>query len=167
MVACLSAVSLPASSCKGERRAELEREIAELAAHLHAGAAALIERLAEIDELGDFAAEGFVSTAHWLSWRCGFSLPASREKVRVARALRALPALREAFGKGALSFAKVRAATRIATPDNEDMVLEWARDGTASQLERIVRLYRRQGQDAAESQHARRELKEWPSSNTL
>ncbi len=161
MVACLSAVSQTAPPSETERRAMLEREIAELAGHLHAGTAALIELLAEIDELGDFAAEGFVSTAHWLSWRCGFSLSASREKVRVARALRALPALREAFGKGALSFAKVRAVTRIATPDNEDMVLEWARDGTASHLERIVRLYRRQGQDAAESQHARRELKEW------
>ena len=96
MVACLSAVPPPASSCEGERRAELEREIAELAGHLHAGTAALIERLAEIDALGDFAVEGFVSTAHWLSWRCGFSLPASREKVRVARALGQLPGLRQA-----------------------------------------------------------------------
>ena len=161
MVACLSEMPLPDLQTEPDRRVCLEREIAELAGHIHAGTAALIERLAEIDELGDFAAEGFVSTAHWLSWRCGFSLPASREKVRVARALRELPGLREAFGRGAVSFAKVRALTRIATPENEDMLLEWAQDGTASQLERIVRLYRQQGSDAAESQHARRELREW------
>jgi hypothetical protein len=37
-----------------------------------------------------------VSTAHWISWRCACSLRTAREYVRVARALRDLPRIREA-----------------------------------------------------------------------
>jgi hypothetical protein len=49
---------------------------------------------------------------------------AAREKVRVARALGALPKSDEAFAAGRLSYSKVRAITRIATPANEERVLE-------------------------------------------
>ena len=44
----------------------------------------------------------------------------SREKVRVAHALKDLPAMSKAFSFGELSYAKVRALTRVANRDNED-----------------------------------------------
>jgi hypothetical protein len=43
----------------------------------------------------------------------------AREHVRVARALRSLPTIRSQFGAGRLSYAKVRALTRIATPGTD------------------------------------------------
>jgi uncharacterized protein DUF222 len=105
---------------------------------------------------------GFRSCAHWLSWRTGIALGAAREKLRVARALVQLPRLSEAMGRGELSFAKVRALTRVATPDREEQLLELARHSTASQLERIVRAWRRvdrlEEQEHERKHHVNREL---------
>ena len=44
---------------------------------------------------------------------------AARERVRVAHALGTLPRLAEALARGELSYAKVRALTRVATPETE------------------------------------------------
>src|SRR5690606_24117654 len=113
-----------------------------LAAHLHAATYRLLVCLREFDSRNGWNC-GFRSCAHWLSWRTGIALGAAREKVRVARALGELPLLSEAMQHGELSFAKVRAATRVATPENEARLLELARHTTASQLERVVRAWRR------------------------
>src|SRR5579864_3102785 len=70
------------------------------------------ERLACIrrfDELGGWAEQGARSCAHWLSWRIGLSPGAAREQVRVTHALAALPLIDAAFGRGELSYSKVRA----------------------------------------------------------
>ena len=47
------------------------------------------------------------------------------------------------MAQGELSFAKVRALTRVATPESEGDLLELARCSTAAQLERTVRAWRR------------------------
>ena len=73
----------------------------------------------------------------------GLSLGTARQYVRIAKALPELPLVSEAFGRGEVSYSKVRAITRIATPDNEDQWLGIARCGTASQVEKLVRLTRR------------------------
>jgi hypothetical protein len=125
---------------------ELDRlgeEIATLAAHLHAATYQLLVLLAEFDERGGWGGGGFRSCAHWLSWRTGIAAGAAREKVRTARALRTLPRVGAAMRAGELSFAKVRAITRVATPDNEADLLEVARCGTAAHIERIVSAWRR------------------------
>ena len=89
-------------------------------------------------------------------------LGAARERVRVARALGTLPALAEALARGELSYAKVRALTRIATPETEARLLAVGRAGTAAHVESLVRGWRRfDGQaDAREAtrQHAGRAL---------
>jgi hypothetical protein len=63
--------------------------------------------------------------------------------VRVARALGALPRLAGALGRGELSYSKVRALTRVATPETEERLLAVGRAGTACHVERIVRGWRR------------------------
>jgi len=68
---------------------------------------------------------------------------AARERVRVARSLATLPMLAQALGRGELSYAKVRALTRVATPETEEQLLGVGRAGTASHVERIVRGWRR------------------------
>src|SRR5215470_16406249 len=85
---------------------ELERlgdEIAELAAHLDAATARLLDLIREFDARGGWG-NGFASCAHWLAWRVGLALGAAREHVRVARALGSLPGLREALARGELSY---------------------------------------------------------------
>jgi hypothetical protein len=122
---------------------ELERELATLAAHLYAGTCRWLELVGELDRRGSWAGDGPGSCAAWVAWRCGLTPRAAREHVRVARALRVLPATRAAFAQGELSYAKVRALTRVATAESEEELLELAGVLTAAQLERTVRAYRR------------------------
>ena len=86
---------------------------------------------------------GFRSCAAWLSWRVGLDLGAARERVRVAPALGTLPLLARALATAELSYAKVRALTRVATPETEELLLKVGRAGTAAHVERIVRGWRR------------------------
>ena len=146
------------------RIAELDRlgdEIAELSAHLEAATARLLALIREFDARGGWNT-GFRSCAAWLSWRVGLEPGAARERVRVARALGTLPALAEALARGELSYAKVRAITRVATPETEARLLAVGRAGTAVHVERIVRGWRRVDRQAeareATRQHAGRAL---------
>jgi hypothetical protein len=82
---------------------------------------------------------GFSSTAEWLAWRIGIRAGAARERLRTALALDDLPRISEAMERGALSFTKVRALTRVATADNEAELLSYAQAGSAANLERLVR----------------------------
>src|SRR5262249_24618492 len=85
---------------------------------------------------------GFTSCAAWLTWRVGLDPGAARERVRVARALGSLPRLSQALARGELSYSKVRALTRVATPETEERLLAVGRAGTAEHVERIVRGWR-------------------------
>lgn len=116
----------------------IERDLATVSAHIDAAEhrrLSLIRELIELDvSLGDH-----LSVAQWLSWRIGLSPGAARERVRVAMALGTLPRIDEALKNGELSYSKIRAMTRVATPDNEQALLQQARMATASQLEKICR----------------------------
>ena len=80
---------------------------------------------------------------------------AAREHVRVARALATLPALAEALASGELSYAKVRALTRVATAETETRLLAVGRAGTAVHVERIVRGWRQVDRQAEARETAR------------
>src|SRR5688572_17116990 len=157
--ACASTGSAAERSLAPAAPDDLERlgeEIAELATELHTATYRLLVRLREFDAREGW--NGFLSCAHWLSWRTGIDLGAGREKVRVARALAQLPLLSGAMERGEVSYSKVRALTRIATPANESQLLEFARSGTAWQVERVVRVWRRTDRLAeAEAESARHE----------
>ena len=117
-------------------------EIAELSAHLEAATARLLDLIREFDARGGWNS-GFSSCAAWLSWRVGLDPGAARERVRVARALATLPRLAQALARGELSYAKVRALTRVATAETEERLLAVGRAGTACHVERIIRGWRR------------------------
>ena len=137
--------SLPILVPTHPRVAELEQlgdEIAELAAHLSAATARLLALIREFDAKKGWNT-GFRSCADWLSWRIGLDLSAAREHVRVARALAGLPMLADAFGRGELSYSKVRALTRVAIPETEARLLAIGRAGATFHVERIVRSWRR------------------------
>src|SRR6266536_5312228 len=88
--------------------------IAYLSAHLDAATARLLDLIREFDARGGWS-NGFRSCAAWLTWRVGLDAGAARERVRVARALEALPLLAQALARGELSYSKIRALTRVAT----------------------------------------------------
>ena len=121
---------------------DLGLEIAELSARLDAATHRLLTCIRQFDEQSGWGEQGAVSCAHWLSWRIGLDLATAREKVRVARALGTLPAIDGALASGKLSYAKVRALSRVATPDNEATLLEMALYATGAQLERLCRSFR-------------------------
>ena len=98
--------------------------------------------VAELDDRGLWGRPGLRSAAHWLSWRLGMTLGAARERVRVGHALRQLPTIATAFSEGQLSYCKVRALTRVATPETESELLEIGLGATGAQCERVVRAWR-------------------------
>jgi hypothetical protein len=151
-----------------EALAELDRlgdEIAELAVHLSAATARLLDLIREFDARDGWN-HGFRSCAAWLTWRVGFSSITAREHVRVARALGSLPLLAEALAQGELSYSKVRELTRVAQPETEAQLLAVGRAGTAEHVERVVRAWRRMDSKAeareAAQQHASRSLQVYP-----
>jgi len=140
---------------------QIESEITELAAHIHAATFRLLELIREFDEREGWYGPGLKSCAHWLNYKCGIGLGAAREKVRVAHALKKLPKISEAFRRGTISFSKARAMTRVATPESEEYLLMIARHGTASHVEKLVRLYRKVERiEALEAENQRHELRE-------
>ena len=134
---------------------QLGDEIAVLSAHLDAATAHLLDLIREFDARQGWG-NGFASCAAWLSWRVGLDLGAARERIRVARALETLPRLAAALARGELSYAKVRALTRVATPESEERLLAVGRAGTAEHVEHIVRRWRRVDRKAEVAEDRRR-----------
>lgn len=117
-------------------------EIATLAARIDAATYELLVLIRRFDEEEGWNC-GFLTCAHWLTWRIGLAPSAARERVRVARALGELPLMSGAMKRGELSYSKVRALTRVARPDTEKELVELARAGTAAHIEQVVRAWRR------------------------
>jgi len=130
-------------------------ELAELAAHIEVAMARFLDKLGEFDALGGWG-NGFKSCAEWLSWRVGLDLSAAYERVRVARALPGLPLIRAAFARAEVSYSKVRAMTRVATPQTEERLLKFARHSTASHVERLSQAWRRVDRNAENRDAAQR-----------
>lgn len=118
---------------------QLADRLCTLAGRIAAATAEFLRLLGEFDERQGWAGPGLRSCAHWLSWRCGISLRTARDHVRVARRLRPLPVTTRTFAEGRLSYSKVRAICRVATPATEGQLVETSLCATASQVERMTR----------------------------
>ena len=129
----------PDLDCLGDR-------IAELSARIDAATYELLCYLHQFNQ--QYGWEGFRSCAHWLNWRTGLDLGAAREKLRVAAALAELPHIAAAMACGRLSYSKVRALSRVASPATEARLLAVACGATAAQVERLVRGWRQADQAA-------------------
>ena len=136
----------------------LEAQICELAGHLAAATCRFLVLLGDFDARRGWASWEMTSCAAWLSWKCQISSGTAREHVRVARALRDLPVIRREFGAGRLSYAKVRALTRIVTPQTEAGLAEIAGPMTGNQLERFARAHRQVSSADDDAARIRRRL---------
>ncbi len=144
----------------------LVRPLEQLEAVIHQGAANLtafehdwLLAVAEFDRREGWKLWECPSCAAWLSWQVGLDIRAAHEKVRVAWALERFPVIAAAMATGQVSYSKVRAITRIATPECEQALVDMAMAGTTNHVERIVSAYRRAEPIAVEreqAQHSRR-----------
>ena len=137
--------------------------IAELSSRIQAATWELLSLIRQFDERYGWA--GCTSCAEWLGWRTGLAPGAAREHVRVARALADLPKLSDAMRRGKVSYSKMRAVTRVATPETEDDLLNVALSSTAAHVEKIVRGWRRVDRLAEQTEdrrrHETRSLRTW------
>jgi hypothetical protein len=135
----------------------LEERICELAGHLAAGTCRFLQLVAEFDTRRGWASWDLPSCAAWLAWRCQVAPGTAREQVRVARALGGLPVISAEFAAGRMSYAKVRALTRIATTATEAELAQVVGPMTAAQCERFVAAHRKvSGTEELASRAARR-----------
>ena len=137
--------------------------IAELSSRIQAATWELLSLIRQFDERYGWA--GCTSCAEWLGWRTGLAPGAAREHLRVARALADLPKLSDAMRRGKVSYSKMRAVTRVATPETEDDLLNVALSSTAAHVEKIVRGWRRVDRLAEQAEdrrrHETRSLRTW------
>ena len=136
---------------------ELEARITELAGHLNAANHRWLLLIADFDRRHGWSDSATQSCAHRLNWRCGIDMGAAREKLAVAHALEKLPKISDAMARGELSYSKVRALTRVAAAETEDLLLSIALHGTAHHVETVVRHFRRARQTEELSREARQQ----------
>src|SRR6516165_7526890 len=136
----------------------LEARICELAGHLTAATCQFLMLVADFDARQGWADWEMPSCAAWLSWRCQIAPGTARDQVRVARALGGFPLITAEFAAGRLSYAKVRALTRIVTPETEADLLEMALPMTAGQLERFAQAHRRVTREQEQLVRSRRKF---------
>ena len=110
----------------------LGEHIATQAAHLDAAIHRLLTDIRTFDQAAGWFRQGTRSCAAWLSWRVGWDSRTARDHVRVANRLGDLPLVDEALRHGELSYSKVRAITRVATPEIEATLVEYARYTTGA-----------------------------------
>ena len=121
---------------------QLGDAIATLAARLHAATYELLVMLREFDACAGWN-NGCLSCADWLHWRtASIWVPPAKRCVSPAHWRRFRTSARRCSA-AELSYAKVRALTRIATPGNDSRLVDLALAGTAAQVERLVRAWRR------------------------
>lgn len=113
---------------------ELDQGILDLCTRINVATYELLVMIREFEERGGFLKWGLANCAEWLAWRCDLSMTTAREKVRVARSLKELPLISASFSVGELSYAKVRALTRVANRTNEESLLEFALRHTATNV---------------------------------
>jgi hypothetical protein len=85
------------------------------------------------------------------------------------RALHSLPLVAAEFAAGRLSYSKVRAVSRVATPETEATLVGWALHATAAQLDRLVAGQRRvmRAADVRARHDARRLSWRWDEDGSL
>lgn len=118
---------------------ELDRAIVALSTRINSAHYEFLVLIRRFDERAGWLKWGFPNCIDWLHWRCDLSMNTAREKVRVAHALKTLPATATAFSQGEVSYSKVRALTRVANRDNEGELLDFASKTTAARVEERCR----------------------------
>ncbi|WP_165818430.1 DUF222 domain-containing protein, partial [Frankia canadensis] len=133
---------------------------------LTAGTCLWLCLIAVFDQKKIWQTDGQPSCVDWLAARCDLTSPTARSYHRVATALRTLPLIRHAFARGQLTYTKVRALSRIATPTTEHTWLDHAHSNTADQLEHLITSHRQKTTNPTTT-HTKRSLRWRPRTNGM
>jgi len=148
---------------------ELDAAIGKLTRQMNACNYQLMVMLREFDERGGWLKWSFTDCVSWLRWRCDLSANAARDKMRVAHALKPLPAMSKAFESGALSYSKVRSLTRIATVETEEELIDMALKLSSAHVEAHCRQRKNTtsaSTKVANNAHDSRSLRLWRNEHT-
>ena len=142
--------------------AELRRAVTRMAGHINLADWRFIKLIAAMERTRGWREGGYCNLGNWLDHRCGLGPCAARERIRIGRALAKVPQIDAAFRDGMISYSKVRAITRVATPDTDAMLLAIAEGSSAAQLESLVRTYERVGKsDSGRASSEQRRSLSW------
>lgn len=127
-------------------RDEAHGRLVSLARRRAADDVAMLEPLLVAEETGAHELLGLGSFQEYCARLFGWGGRQTRERLRVARAIRELPRIRARWAKGELTYSVVRELTRVATPEVENEWLTWATGSevggtvrrTAREVQRIV-----------------------------
>src|SRR5262249_43173931 len=122
----MSVVPQPASS--------LRDEIVEVGARWSGNLRRLVHLAAELDASLEWSLDRAPTCAHWIADSLDIEVCTAREWLRIGRALADLDIIDAAYTQGRLSYSKVRALTRVATPDNEEELCQLAEEVPAARL---------------------------------
>lgn len=103
----------------------VQQEILQVGASWQTAQHRLLHLIVELDETGGWEGQGHPSCAHWVAAALDIEVCTAREWLRIGRALKRLPHVDAALEAG-VSYSKVRALTRVASPANEQELLEIA-----------------------------------------
>jgi hypothetical protein len=133
----------------------------QVVAGICAASAEALRMVADLDEQGAWKADGATSMSPWLAARYGLGWGTARDWVRVARALRRIPKIAEAYDAGRLSWDQLKPLTRFAMPDTDAL---WARKGPTwrpSSLHREADRHRKLEEREVADARAVRSLATW------
>lgn len=139
----------------------LEAAIVALAAQASTTRHRLLKLLAAYDRRGAWAAWGATSCAAWWAEVAQIEPSTAREHLRVARALHELPALDAALAEGRLSYAKIKAISRIADEETVEELIRVASPCPAGRLGIVLAAWaagRMAGDAMAEAHHQARRV---------
>jgi hypothetical protein len=117
---------------------ELDRRLREYARQRATLDAAELFDLVRAEQLKIYFQFGFAHLYEYMERVLGYGPHAARERMRVARALAALPETTTALARGALTYSAVRELTRVATAETETAWLAQAQGLATGQIERLV-----------------------------
>jgi hypothetical protein len=114
---------------------DIETDILSLHQRITATEYEFLCALREYDLRQGWKEYGFNNCAEWLNFKCAIETNTAREKLRVAHALWCLPLASARYREGTLSYSKARSITRVATPENEQELIDYALRATAEQVQ--------------------------------
>ncbi len=140
----------------GQADASVRAEIVAVGAHWSTAQRQLVRLIVKLDQSGEWADDGSPTCADWVATALDVEVCTAREWLRVGRALGRLPKLDDLFERGELSYSKVRAVTRIATPQNEAQLSVIALREPAGRLGRALASFLNRYETPAETEERHR-----------
>jgi hypothetical protein len=127
----MTVVCLPAES---QRSNSLREAVVAAGAQFTASHYRLVKLAFEFEQSNEWEVDEAPSCAHWIADAVDVAVCTAREWLRIGRALAELDLVDRAFAEGRLSYAKVRALTRLATPETQPELCALAERVPAGQL---------------------------------